>query len=388
MRLWKPPIFRNGEEEEDRRVGWLELFFDLAFVAVISALGHDLAHQITLEEFAQYILMFASMWIIWRHSAIYADRFETDDVGFRISLLTVMASVVGMAIGANIGGTDGFRIFGVAYMAANAYIMSLWLRGGHHSPYCMRQARYLAIFHVISITLWAIALLIGIPGGWWVVLLALISDLAGPLLTAHAQDNLPQLSTNHLTERFGLFTIIVLGEAVLSIAFGMNESTIYSPFSWFTAICGQVLVTGLFWLYFDQIAVRTPPKSALRRNLIQYLHFPLAASIAVLGVIMPRIIMAPGDPLDMSSCILLAGALAIAFAVIALIDALMMPDRGFDCLFHDSRILEIVGAIAMVVSGLLLFGLPAIVFVGIAVATISAIIARALFIKASGVCRI
>jgi low temperature requirement protein LtrA len=388
MRLWKPPMFRSGEEEEDRRVDWLELFFDLAFVAVIAALGHSLSDHISFEVFAQYIIMFASMWVIWRHGAIYADRFETEDVGFRISILTIMAAVIGMAVGAHIGEADGFRIFGIAYMAANAYIMSLWLRGGYHNPYCMRQARYLSIFHMISITFWAIALVVGVPGGWWIAAIALIGDFSGPLLTAHIQDNLPKLSTNHLTERFGLFTIIVLGEAVLSIASGMNELTINSPFSWFAAICAQLLVTGLFWLYFDQIIVRTPPQSALRRNLVQYLHFPLAVSISVLGIIMPKILMAPGDKLDTSSYLLLVGAMAVAFAMIALIDALMMPDKGFNCLFHDSRILEIIGAVLMVASGLLFFDFPAIVFVCVAVAMIITIIARALFVKASGVCRV
>lgn len=73
MQLWTTPVLREDEAEE-RRVNWIELFFDLAFVSVVSALSTGLSRSIRVEALGQYVLLFSSMWVVWRYGANYADR--------------------------------------------------------------------------------------------------------------------------------------------------------------------------------------------------------------------------------------------------------------------------------------------------------------------------
>ncbi len=45
---WQKPTLRTDEDEgRDRKVGWLELFFDLYFVVVIAELGHYLSGHVS-----------------------------------------------------------------------------------------------------------------------------------------------------------------------------------------------------------------------------------------------------------------------------------------------------------------------------------------------------
>ena len=385
MQLWTRPVLREDEREE-RRVDWIELFFDLAFVAVVSALSTGLSQQIGLDGLARYALLFSSMWVVWRYGAIYADRFQTDDLSYRVSLLALMGAVLAMAVGAGEGMQSGFEVFGVAYAAASAIVMTLWLRGGYHNPRFRPLARSLTVSHSISITLWVIAVVVGLPAGWWIATAALIVDLSAPLVTARRQDDLPRLSLSHLPERFGLFTIIVLGEAVFSTAVGLSRVTTPSFLTWAAGACALLLITGLYWLYFDQVMSGEPPATALRRNLTQYIHLPLTMAIAAVSAIWPELIDKPWLPLSLSSRLLFSAGLGLALVSIALLDALMVTNSRLDCLFRESRILEIIGAVVLVVGGVVLPAAPAVLFAVAATMIVVAIIVRGAFVRTSGAC--
>jgi low temperature requirement protein LtrA len=385
LQLWTQPILREGEEEE-RRVDWIELFFDLAFVAVVSALSTGLSRNVHFDGLALYALLFSSMWVVWRYGAIYADRFETDDLSYRVSLLALMAAVAAMAVSAGEGLVAGFRGFGISYAAASVIVMSLWLRGGRHNPSFRGLARGLTTAHLISIVLWVIAVVVGLPVGWWIALAALLVDLSAPLVTAPRQDDLPRLSSTHLPERFGLFIIIVLGEAVLATTLGLSVLRHRSPLEWAAGACALLLITGLYWLYFDQVMSGEPPETALRRNLTQYLHLPLAMSIAAVSAIVPELVELPGQALSTSSRLLFLGGIAAAIMSIALLDAATVRGSGIDCLFRETRLLETLGAAVLLGFALLVPAAPALGSAVLAVAIVVAIIVRGAFVRAKGVC--
>ena len=57
-RWWQTPQLRMSDEEEERRVSWLELFFDLIFVVIVSELAHSLAGHVTWAGVGAFILLF------------------------------------------------------------------------------------------------------------------------------------------------------------------------------------------------------------------------------------------------------------------------------------------------------------------------------------------
>jgi low temperature requirement protein LtrA len=112
-------------------------------------------------------------------------------------------------------------------------------------------------------------------------------------LTAGKQVKAIPPSISHISERIGLFTIIVLGESVVAVVSGISEQD-WNFLTSFTALCGLSIAFSFWWMYFD-----TVDSSALqcmkfgKMNLALswlYLHLPLVMGLTVTGVSIEHLI--------------------------------------------------------------------------------------------------
>lgn len=135
QRWWQKPRLRRDEEaHQERKVSWLELFYDLVFVVVIAELSHSLAGHISVSGVVGFILLFIPVWWVWIGGTFYNDRFETDDLGHRLFTFLQMLPVGALAVFAHDGLGETSTGFALSYAAARALITYLWLRGGLHDP--------------------------------------------------------------------------------------------------------------------------------------------------------------------------------------------------------------------------------------------------------------
>ena len=105
---WRRPCLRTDEDEEkERRATWLELFYDLIFVAVISQLSHKLSADMSLIGILGYVFLFVPVWLIWLSSTYYNERFEVYDVRHRIFTFLKMIPVAAIACSIH----DAFGVF-------------------------------------------------------------------------------------------------------------------------------------------------------------------------------------------------------------------------------------------------------------------------------------
>jgi low temperature requirement protein LtrA len=95
--LARPPRLRTLEGGE-RHASYLELFFDLVFVVAIAQLAHELVVDHSLEGFATFAALYLPVYIAWLGFSIYADRFDTDDVIFRLVIFCGMLAILALAV--------------------------------------------------------------------------------------------------------------------------------------------------------------------------------------------------------------------------------------------------------------------------------------------------
>ena len=93
------------KEEKERRATWLELFYDLVFVAVVSQLAENLDHNISLIGLLSFIALYVPVWFAWIGATFFATRFGTDDLAHRILTLLQMMAAAAMAVNVS----HGFR---------------------------------------------------------------------------------------------------------------------------------------------------------------------------------------------------------------------------------------------------------------------------------------
>ena len=277
--------------EAHRASSPLELLFDLVFVVAIAQVSAQLAHSIAeghaLDTLGPYVMVFFAIWWAWMNFTWFASAYDTDDVPYRVLVLLQMAGVLILAAGvpaAFAGNDGGFTAVTVGYLVMRVGLVGLWLRAAVQNPAGRATAlRYAAGISVVQ-AFWLLRLLLPEGGPWWVFVILAVADMSVPLWaerTGHIAWH-----PHHIAERYGLFTIIVLGESVLASTVGVQEALAGGGLSAeliVIALAGLALLFVLWWLYFSEPA----GDGLMRRRDLSFVwgygHFVIFGSLAAVG---------------------------------------------------------------------------------------------------------
>ena len=280
-RFLEPPRLRGGLEEEDRRATWLELFVDLVFVVAVGQVAQELVQDHSARGFLHFAFLFVPVWWAWVGVTFYADRFDTDDVLFRLLMLAEMLGVAALASttgDALHGGSEGFAL---AFVAVRVVLIVAYARAHRYVPEARPLTRRYAGGFTVAVSLWALSLAVPTPARYAVWALALAVDLVTPLISRRQIESAP-ISGSHIPERIGLFTIIVLGEAVIAVVSGTTD-TDWNGRSLVVAAGGFSAAAAIWWLYFDTLDTSIIKRSVAAGQVYLYLHLPLLGGLAAAG---------------------------------------------------------------------------------------------------------
>jgi len=290
--FWHIPQLRTDEDQaKHRKVTWLELFYDLFVVVVISKLANELVGDITVQDMVGYVLLFVPIWWIWIGSTYYNERFETEGLENRLMFLMFMFPLVGLAVFVHDALGQNSAGFALSYVVGRLIITLLWLRASIHVKAFRPVGKIFVLGFSISIVMFLISIFVSAEVRYAIVGIALVTDMATPWFTLKEQAKLPRFSTSKLPERFGLLLIIVLGESVAGVVKGLSETADLSAMKILIALIGVILGFTLWWIYFDFIARRVAKPTIVASILWSYLHLPLAGGIAAIGASLTNLIL-------------------------------------------------------------------------------------------------
>jgi low temperature requirement protein LtrA len=284
------------DTDEPHRVSSpLELLFDLTFVVAIAALtaqlGHGIAEGHALDELAPFLQVFFAIWWAWMNFTWFASSYDTDDVLYRLLTMLQMAGVLVLAAGVPTAFADGnFRAVTFGYLVMRIGLVAQWVRAGIEHPAGRATAfRYAAGISAVQV-LWLLRLALAeagvLPPASLVPVFAglVVLELAVPPWAERTRST--NWHPHHIAERYGLFTIILLGESVLAastgVQAGFSEGGLGGAFVTI-ALGGLVLLFALWWLYFLEPSGRGLADNRDRSYLWGYGHYGIFASLAALG---------------------------------------------------------------------------------------------------------
>ena len=255
---WAIPMRPRQPSEAHRTATPLELFYDLVFVVAISqvstALHHGIVEGLIVETLVRYVMVFFAIWWAWMDFTWFASAYDTDDVPYRILVFIEMTGALIFAAGVPAVLEQGdIAIVVGGYVVMRIAEVLQWWRASHDDL----EHRSATIRHGVSIVLCQIGWIglvfvpksLIIPGYFILVLLELLAPVWAERVTPTTYH------AHHIIERYGLFTIIVLGELVLSAIVAIQLVIDEGGFNTglIPLIVGGLLtIYAMWWLYFYQ----------------------------------------------------------------------------------------------------------------------------------------
>lgn len=310
-------LYVAENEASERHASWLELFFDLVFVVAIAELAHLLHAHLDWGGIVSFALLFVPVWWLWIDFSYYADQFNVERGFYRLVMLSVMFGMIVLALRIPDALQDGSAEFASVYAALRLVIVGLYFQAWRLVPQSRELTKRYTLSFVIALVLWLASIVVPPPIRfvlWAVALLIEISN--GPITYATIRSVPVQVS--HMDERFGLFVIIVLGEAIIAVASGVSDI----QWHWsetLTAMGGFIAAVSLWWLYFEcaetsviNWALRSNQKSSLLRSFVYgYSHIFVFAGIVAAGVGIQSAIEGVEAGLSLEARTVLCGGIAL-----------------------------------------------------------------------------
>ncbi|WP_205683334.1 low temperature requirement protein A [Brevibacterium sp. S111] len=296
-----PPHFRlmpmhpRDPNEPGRAASSLELFFDLVFVIAVSIASAHLRDAVTAghlgEGVGKYLLVFFAIWWAWMNFTWFATSFDVDDWAYRVLTIVQMAGVLVLAAGIEPVFAHGdLRLLVAGYVLMRVVMISQWLRASRRAG----PARPTTLVYVggiaVAQVLWVAWLFIPTSSGavigtlpTAVLICLIVFELAIPVV-AETRGTTP-LHPEHIADRYGCFTIIVIGESLLASAnavFGaFSEVDELVPLISLGVLC-LIVTAALWWIYFwpPHHRMLTGLPAALTYGYGHYLIFAAAGAFS------------------------------------------------------------------------------------------------------------
>ena len=326
--LWQPPR-RHGEQPRERTVSPLELFYDLAVVVLVAQAAHRLAGHLTWAGLGQFAAVFALVWIAWVNGSLHHELHGHEDARARSTFLLQILLLA--AMGAFIPQAGGAR--GAAFAVASAVLFAvltvLWLLAsrGDRPEYRRPSRLFVAGTAASAVLLAGTALL---PAGarvlaWGVLDVAYLAGFATVMVMADSADAPAVVITDALTERFGAFIIIVLGETLTGVVAGLSSRPV-SALTLAVGLAAVVVGFGAWWTYFDFAGQRPPQTERMATVRWSFGHLPLTAAVAAMGAAMLSLVDHAHDGrTPAATAWVLGGGAAVVLAATMLVAA-SLPD--------------------------------------------------------------
>src|SRR6187399_2067984 len=281
---WGAPK-KFDREIRERRISWLELFYDLVYVIAIARITHHLFQHISINGFFEYASLFILIFWGWLNGSLYHDLHGNE--GLRTRLMTLWQMMIIAALAITIDHPTGKQYFNttIVLMVMQFYITYMWWSIGIYDKEHRRYSRPYTILFLFSLALMGLSLVVSQQWLKFLVPLVIICNYS-PSFIAHRllrKSSLDLSLSSSMSERLGLFTIIVFGEVVLGVVNGISKLYLTVISTWLKFSFALAIVFALWWIFFTMVSNRDAKKGFTNATLLELLYIPALISLGLIA---------------------------------------------------------------------------------------------------------
>ncbi|MDA9951750.1 low temperature requirement protein A [Oligoflexaceae bacterium] len=320
-RWLQKPAFHVAQHGSEKKPSWLELFYDLVFVVAFIQLGNGLANNVSVEGFVTFFLVFVPLWVIWTGQTYFINRFTIDDVAHRLTIFLAMFCIAIMGVSAPYITTDKSHFFSIATSLCLFCVSACNFRAFIQLKEGRQYSSYWAKVFFIAGVLWLGSCWVPKPYEMLMCAVGVLFIIVAPF-SRTSREHAEQFAQDreHLSERYGILTIIVLGESFVKVISDLSHHDL--DFGIIIQACFSLTITcSIWWLYFDDVAGTKLKEVKLAPLIWLYGHMPLQAAITATGVAVYKVgSLDLSEPIPLKYRVFIAVCLAIVLFSIAAID--------------------------------------------------------------------
>jgi low temperature requirement protein LtrA len=279
--------------DPNRHATWLELFFDLIFVVTISDVTHLLSHtregHLEPFQFWKFVLIFIPLWWIWASHTMYANRFDADDGKHRLATLFIMFLLIIISGLIDQRFLASFDAIIICYVGSKYIIAMMYFVSRYRHKESVGLTTVVGWVIVAGATISLASILFPAPQRYVVFYLGIPFDLVAFIFFLPRRLQVIPVHTEHLIERVGLLTIIILGESVSSLSAGLADIN-WTVERLLTAATGFVMISGIWWVYFNSFHLLTKQKLTTGHSVL-YSHFFVFLGLSILASLIRHAIL-------------------------------------------------------------------------------------------------
>ncbi|HEY6531431.1 MAG TPA: low temperature requirement protein A [Acidimicrobiales bacterium] len=281
------PLPTRRSDDPAPTVGFLELFYDLVFVASTMVLSNAFSEELTWSWAGLCCLSYVLVWMLWFHTTLLSNVERRDDLGHRCLVMFQMFLIVLTILAFVDREATNNDYLGVTYGMAVVTVAVMYHRVIGQNPQAadwarMRRNRLLLAGVLLMMNT-------GLPD--WadsIVFLVAIAILVVPSSLGSAKRSpLPAVDVHHLSERAALLTLIMCGEAFVKVSLVVSSGSL-SHTDVVAIVVEFVVVFALFWTYFDDVPKAGIRAGTVRGELWMLSHLPLQIGIVAIAIGMSK----------------------------------------------------------------------------------------------------
>lgn len=288
----RPPVLHDGGHRH-KKISWLEIFQDLLTTGIFAQLAIGFLKSAEPSAVAPFFASFMGIWATWLASATYTNRFTSDDLVHKIWSFVQLVILSGLVfVIATVFKADPIQfslVLATLQFSVTAKYLVAWRLQKKSKPF----ARCWAVSSAISGTLWLASALLEAPWNYAVWILAILGILYAPFnASSRASVEEFPLDLSHLSDRFGIFTIILIGLTFISIISDLASGAPVVNLSDFVIVLMVLLaMCSIWWIRFGDAEKIKISRNAWSPIVWQYAHLPFHLGILLLTVGIRKLIV-------------------------------------------------------------------------------------------------